>query len=82
MTEPTLPVEDGVEITLTCSAGYNNTGGDKAICLFGQLVLLDPTTTPPQCSIRMFYHQLFAFCHLSLLNLNQAKNLARQINMI
>ena len=50
MTEPTLPVEDGVEITLTCLAGYDNTGGDKATCKNGQLVL----DTSPQCSIRMF----------------------------
>ena len=75
MTDPALPVEHGVEITLTCSAGYNNTGGDKATCQSGQLV---PTTTPPQCSIRMFL--LYTFRSLS--PLIQGKNRGRDINII
>ena len=47
VTDPTLPVEHGVEITLTCPADHVNKGGNIAICLYGELV---PTTTPPQCS--------------------------------
>ena len=57
MTDPTLPVEHGVEITLTCPADHVKNGGDKATCLFGQLI---PTTTPPQCSdIGMLYVFLY-----------------------
>ena len=53
MTDPTLPVEHGVEITLTCPADLFNMGGNKANCQKGQLV---PTSTPPQCSdIGMLY---------------------------
>ena len=47
VTNPTLPVQNGVEITLTCPADHLNKGGNKATCLNGQLV---PSTTPPQCS--------------------------------
>ena len=56
VTDPTLPVEHGVEITLTCPADHVNKGGSKATCHNGQLV---PTTTPPQCSdtgmLNVFY---------------------------
>ena len=47
VTDPTLPVQHGVEVNLTCSAGHLQKGGSEATCWFGQLV---PTTTPPQCS--------------------------------
>ena len=46
VTDATLPVQYGVEITLACPADLVNTGGNKATCLYGHLV---PTTTPPQC---------------------------------
>ena len=38
MTEPVLPVEDGVEVTLTCAGGRSNKGGKKATCQSGDLV--------------------------------------------
>ena len=47
VTDPILPVEHGVEITLNCPADHVNKGGNMATCLSGKLV---PTTTPPQCS--------------------------------
>ena len=46
VTEPTLPVQHGVEITLTCPADHVNKGGNKATCLNGQVV---STATPPLC---------------------------------
>ena len=58
--DPTLPVQHGVKITLTltCPAYHVKKGGNKAICLHGQLV---PITTPPQCSadIGMLYVFLY-----------------------
>ena len=59
MTDPTLPVQHGDEITLTCPADHIKRGGNKATCLDAQLV---PTTAPPQCSAtRMLqvYDQFF-----------------------
>ena len=47
VTDPTQPVEHGVEITLTCPADHVKRGGEEANCMYGQLV---PTTTSPQCS--------------------------------
>ena len=47
VTDPTLPVEHGVEITLTCPTDHTKNGGNMATCQYGKLV---PTTTPPQCS--------------------------------
>ena len=47
VTDSTLPLEHGVEITLTCPADHVNKGGNMATCLYGQLF---PTITPPQCS--------------------------------
>ena len=47
MTDPTLPVEHGVEITLTCPVDHVNKGGNKLTCRYGKLA---PTTIPPQCS--------------------------------
>ena len=47
VTDPTLPVEHGVEISLTCPADHVNKGGNKLTCRYGKLF---QTTTPPQCS--------------------------------
>ena len=46
VTEPVLPVEDGVEVTLTCVGGWFNKGGKKATCQSGDLV---PTKGAPYC---------------------------------
>ena len=46
LTDPSLPVGHGVEITFTCPTDYVNKGGSRATCEDGNLV---PTTTPPQC---------------------------------
>ena len=47
VTDPTLPVEHGWEITLNCLANHVNKGGNKATCLYGEIFL---HTTSPQCS--------------------------------
>ena len=47
VTDPTIPVEHGVEINFPCPADHINKGDNKVTCLYGQLV---PTITPPQCS--------------------------------
>lgn len=49
VTEPAQPVRHGVEVALTCEAGYINNGGNKAICRDGEMV---PTGSPPQCSVQ------------------------------
>jgi hypothetical protein len=48
LTLPALPVDHGVEITLTCPAKHVKAGGDKATCLDGEIV---PTSTPPRCAL-------------------------------
>ena len=48
VTDPTLQVQHGVEVTLTCPATHVNTGGNKATCKCGKLVL---NTKFPQCSL-------------------------------
>ena len=50
-TEPALPVDGGVEITLICPAAYVNNGGNKATCVNGRLVLV---TTEPLCAHMVF----------------------------
>ena len=49
VTEATLPVQHGAEITITatCPSGYVADVGDQATCLYGQLV---PTTKLLFCS--------------------------------
>ena len=47
MTEPALPVLQGTILTLSCTGGYTNLGGDTATCLVnGQVV---PNNQPPLC---------------------------------
>ena len=46
MTEPVLPVEDGVEVKLTCAGGRSNKGGKNATCQSGDLV---PEKGAPYC---------------------------------
>ena len=45
-TEPALPVVENTDLILNCPGGYTNLGGDKAICLYGQVILTDK---PPDC---------------------------------
>ena len=46
--DPVLPVQDGTELTLSCSADHEalNKGGNKATCQNGLVV---PTKIPPSC---------------------------------
>ena len=46
VTVPTLPVVHGTTLTLNCQEGYTNLGGNKATCLYGQVV---PTEQNPNC---------------------------------
>ena len=48
VTVPVLPVQHETEITLSCLDEYSNTGGDKARCYYGKLVLPD-SSSPPLC---------------------------------
>ena len=68
VTEATLPVQHGAEITITatCPSGYVADGGDQATCLYGQLV---PTTKLPHCSLISMWLSIL-FIRFSYINSN------------
>ena len=46
VTEPALPAQHGIKLTLNCPENYTNNGGNTATCQDGNLVL---TNGPPDC---------------------------------